>query len=244
MQVRAVKTKHVKHGDSLEEILDEYIPILKENSIIAITSKIISIVQGRAIAKENIDKEELISREADAVFENDNVHGICLTIKNNILIPSAGIDESNGEGVYILYPENIQATAIFIWSYLREKHSVTNLGVIITDSHTTPMRMGVTGIALGWCGFEPLYSYIGKPDLYGKPLQFTNINLLDALATAAVLIMGEGDEQTPISVINEAPKITFLQRAPSYEEEKSIIIPLRDDIYFPLLKNVKLKATK
>ncbi len=46
------------------------------------------------ICRTAYSKEEIIKREADAIV--DMAHSICLTIKDNILIPSAGIDESNG----------------------------------------------------------------------------------------------------------------------------------------------------
>ena len=101
------------------------------------------------------------------------------------------------------------------------------------------MRRGVTGITLGWCGFEPLYSYVNQPDIYGKPLRVTQINILDALATAAVFVMGEGGEQTPIAVISDAPKITFVNRSPTAEEEKRVVISMEEDLYAPLLLNAK-----
>ncbi|MBI2707680.1 MAG: putative folate metabolism gamma-glutamate ligase [Proteobacteria bacterium] len=236
MQVEAIKTHRIELRDSLEEIFDLYIPSLEEQTIVAITSKIISICQGRVIEKSGCSKEELIKQEADAILQNaPNPYGICLTIKDNILIPSAGIDESNGSGIYILYPQEVQEVAQAIWTYLRTKHNIDHLGIIITDSHTTPMRRGVVGIALGWCGFEPLFSYVGKPDIYGQPLRVTQINLLDALATSVVLIMGEGNEQTPLAVIKNAPKISFLKRPPTLEEKESVIMSIEDDLYAPLL---------
>ena len=241
MKTTAIKTHRIDIHESLHAILDRYIPVLAENSIVVITSKIVSLCQGRVVPKPlEADpgfKEALIKQEADSVLKtSDNPYGIYLTLKNNILIPSAGIDESNGDNVYILYPEDIQKVAALAWHFLREKHAIKNLGIMISDSHTTPLRRGVTGIALGWCGFQPLYSYVGKPDLYGHPLRVTQINLLDALATAAVLVMGEGNEQSPLAVIEDAPKITFLDREPTVEEEASIHIPITKDLYGPLLK--------
>ncbi|MGL9689309.1 MAG: coenzyme F420-0:L-glutamate ligase [Wolbachia sp.] len=66
----------------------------------------------------------------------------------------------------------------------KDKICIKHLGILITDSNIAPMRLGVTGIALGWCGFEPFYSYVSKPDLYSRPLQVTQINLLDTLAAS------------------------------------------------------------
>ncbi|MGL9761378.1 MAG: putative folate metabolism gamma-glutamate ligase [Wolbachia sp.] len=241
MQVEAIYTHRVECGETLEKILDRYVSkLLREEVVLAITSKIISVCQKQVVHKTACSKEELVKREADAIVDVDcNLHGIYLTIKDNILIPSAGIDESNGDEVYILYPKDVQKTAISVWNYLRTKFCIKHLGILITDSNIAPMRLGVTGIALGWCGFEPLYSYVGKPDLYIRPLQVTQINLLDALAASAVLVMGEGAEQTPMAVIRDVPKIRFLTRPPIIEEERSVKISLEEDLYSPLLMKAR-----
>ncbi|OJW49126.1 MAG: F420-dependent oxidoreductase [Alphaproteobacteria bacterium 41-28] len=242
MHIKPLKTHLIQVGESLNDILNAYVPPLEEGSILAITSKIISLCQGRVVDKEDVgDKYALIEQEADAYLsENErNAYDIYLTITNGILIPSAGIDESNGNGVYILFPEDIQDTATLIWNTLRQRDKIDSLGIIITDSHTTPLRRGVTGISLGWCGFEPLYSYVGKPDIYGTNLRVTHINNLDALAASSVLLMGEGAEQTPLALITQAPRIKFLARPPSLEEINSVQIPLKEDLYAPLLEGVK-----
>lgn len=244
MHIKSIKTHKILENETLESIIDKYIGGLNEGDILAITSKIVSLCQGRIINKSSISKHELIMKEADQIVrDGKNSYDIYLTIKDNILIPSAGIDESNSNDTYILYPKNVQSVAISVWQYLKAKFSLKNLGIIITDSHTTPMRWGVTGISLGWCGFEPLYSYVDQPDVFGKKMRVTKINLLDALATSAVLMMGEGDEQTPLALISSAPKISFLDRPPSPEEEKSVILSMKDDIYAPLLTSVDWKTS-
>lgn len=66
----------------------------------------------------------MIKQSADAylcVQEKDNPYGIQLTIKNNILIPSAGIDESNGNDCYILYPEDVQKSTVAIRREIQEE---------------------------------------------------------------------------------------------------------------------------
>ncbi len=242
MHVKTHKTHRITPDDSLLQLIDAYVPRLEEQSILVITSKIISLCEGRVIAKEAVPcKEALIRQSADAYLDDPNsaptAHAIQLTIKNNILIPSAGIDESNGGGVYILYPENIPQTANTIWEHIRKRDAVQEVGVLITDSHTTPMRRGVMGIGLGWCGFQPTYNYIGKPDCFGALLRVTLRNNLDALSAAAVFCMGEGDEQTPFAVITDAPKIAFQATVPTQEELDHVSIPMEEDLYAPLLKN-------
>jgi dihydrofolate synthase / folylpolyglutamate synthase len=244
MQIIPINTHLIHPGESLNAILDQYINQIEEQDIIAITSKIISVCQSRLIEKDQISKKQLISQEADAILVTENnPYGIYLTIKNNILIPSAGIDESNANNCYILYPEDLQKTTNLIWKHLITKHNIKHLGVIVTDSHTTPMRQGVTGICLSWCGFKPLFSYVNKPDLYGRNLKVTKVNLLDALAAASGLIMGEGNESIPITLIRGAPKISFLNREPTQDELDSIIISMEKDLYAPILTSVTWKKS-
>lgn len=240
MRINAIKTKKVEVGDKLFDILDEYLPQLHENDVVVITSKIISITQGRVIKNNGeIDKTELIEKEADYFLpEKYTNFGVHLTIKNNIIIASAGIDESNGHGYYILWPENLVQETNKIWKYLREKHSIKNLGLVITDSKLAPMRRGVTAIGLSWCGFKPIRNYVGKPDIYGKPLRVETLNMVDCLAAGAVLEMGEAYEQTPLGIISEIDQIEFLDRVPNEEEIKEMTIELGEDVYTGLLTSV------
>jgi putative folate metabolism gamma-glutamate ligase len=245
MHIKPIKTHRVMHGDSLEALLDQYILNLEEKSILAITSKVLSVIEGRCVKKTDIDKYELIKQEADLLLKTDqNPYNVFLTIKDGLLIPSAGIDESNADNVYVVYPADPWKSAEIIWQHLRTKHNIKKLGVLVTDSHTTMMRKGVTGIALSWCGFEPLYSYIGKPDLYDQPLKMTQINSVDALATSAVFVMGEGNEQIPMTITTEAPRMVFTNIPPSLEQRQSIIISPQEDLYAPLLKSAQWEKSQ
>ena len=181
MKITAIKTKKVEVGDKLFDVLDESLPKLQEKDVVVIASKIVAITQGRVIKNdEKINKEELIKKEADLYLpERYTTFGVHLTIKNNIIIASAGIDESNGHGYFILWPENLEKATNEIWEYLRKSHSTKQLGVIVTDSKLAPMRRGVTAIGISWCGFEPIRNYVGKPDIYGKPLRVETLNIVD-----------------------------------------------------------------
>jgi dihydrofolate synthase / folylpolyglutamate synthase len=166
---------------------------------------------------------------------------VVLAINNNLIAPSAGIDESNGNGYYILWPENPQKTANEIRSYLIKRFSVSEAGVIITDSRTTPLRWGTTGISIAYSGFLALNDYIGRPDIFGRKLEMTKANIADALAVAAVVVMGEGSEQTPLAVIKDVPFVHFQKRNPSAGEVRGLRIEMKDDVYEPLLTSVDWK---
>ena len=238
MKIQAIRTHLVQANEQIFDILDAYLPKLEERNIVAVTSKIISICEGSLLEKK-MTKHELVKQEADCYLDEENPHGVLLTIKNGILIPNAGIDESNAAGTYILYPKNIFLSAAQIWSHLRTRHHLNHLGVIITDSHTTPLRWGVTGIGIGWCGFHPLNNYIGTPECHGCHLKFTKVNVLDALAAAAVFTMGEGNEQTPLALLTELAKVDFADTPPTPEEIASLKIPIEQDIYGPLFSKGK-----
>ena len=88
-----------------------------------------------------------------------------ITIKGHTLIANAGIDESNANGYYILWPKRPSALAKEIRAYLKKKYKIKNLAVVVTDSHIIPLRHGTTGISIGFYGMEPLYDYRGMPDI-------------------------------------------------------------------------------
>ncbi len=240
MQVNPIKTDKITTKQSLLKLLERYLLSCKDKSIVVITSKIVSICEGRVAKIGEVDKKELIEQEAEYYLPPDqNKYNITLTIKKNLLVPTAGIDESNGNGYYILWPKDPQKTANRVRAYLKKKFALRNLGVIITDSRTTPLRWGTTGIAIAHSGFSALNNYIGQPDIFGRPLHVTKANVVDALAAAAVLVMGEGNEQTPLALIEDVPFVKFQDRNPSKLELRGLQIPIKDDLYAALLKGVK-----
>lgn len=243
MIVTAYKTHKIKPGDVLHDILDQYLPELKENSVVAIASKIVGICEGRVVPKEQgVEKDTLAEQEADYYLPREhNQYDFMITINKGIMVASAGIDESNSGDYFALWPENPQQSANEIRAYLTKKHNLTNLGVIITDSKLTPLRWGVTGVAISHSGFQALNSYIGKPDIFGRLMHAEKANIADSLATAAVAEMGEGDEQQPLAVITDAKFVTFQPRNPTQEEVEGLTISLQDDVYSSLLTSVEWK---
>ncbi len=240
MIITPITTRTITSQDkSLTKILDEYLVSFPEGSILAITSKIISLTEGRVIAVDKAKEADLIKKEADRWLAADPKYHIQLTIKDNILIPNSGIDQSNGNGSFILWPKNAQKSANDLRIYLKKRFSLAKCGVIITDSKTTPLRWGVTGVTLAHSGFAALHDYRGQPDVFGRKLEVTQSNVADALAAAAVLEMGEGNEQKPLAVLSNLPYVVFQDRNPSPKELGGLHIDIKDDLYAPLLQSVK-----
>lgn len=217
-------------------------PKLSENSILAVTSKVVAICENRVVPIGAIDKKELVINEADLYIPHEeNKYGYTITIKDNLLIPTSGIDESNGNGFYILWPSDPQKWANRIRNYLKKRFGLKNVGVIITDSKTTPLRWGTSGVCIAHAGFKALNDYIHTPDIFGRYLKVTKANIADSLAVAAVLQMGEGDEQTPLAIISDLEFVNFKKNNPSRKELEGLVISLDDDIYASLLKAVNWK---
>jgi len=243
MKVTAIKTHRVTANDrDLIKILDKYLSTLSEKSILAITSKIVSITEGRLVKMDSVDKDTLIKQESQFYLpRGENKYDTSFTITRNMLMATAGIDESNGNGYYILWPKDPQQTVNTVRAYLKKRFKLKNVGVIITDSKTMPLRWGVTGVALAYSGFKPLKDYIGKKDLFGRKFQFEKLSVIDSLAGAASVVMGEGAERTPMAVIDDLPFVEFQDRNPTKKELNELCISVDDDLYGPFLKQVEWK---
>jgi len=223
--------------DDVYSVLDESLPRLCEGDIVFITSKILAIHQGRCVKiGKNIDKRKLVLREADRYVENRAQYwDFILTIKDSTLIPSSGIDESNGNGYYILWPKRTNAFLKEIRAYLKKKYKLKNLAVVATDSHAVPLRWGISGISTGFYGLEPLRDKRGARDIFGRKLKYTRINIPDALAAMAVFIMGEAGERTPIIILRGMKGIQFTDKSTWHK----VAIPPRKDLYAPILKEFR-----
>ena len=245
MFIKTYKTHKITANENLFSIIDQYLPTLQEKSVVVITSKIISLCQGNVVKNNGtVDKKDLIKQEADYYLEDDTLSrfGVVIpTIKENILIANAGIDESNAGDYFVLWPKNLQEATTSIWKHLKEKHTIENIGVLVTDSRLAPLRWGITGVGLSWCGFEAVKNYVGTKDIFGKTLRMSQESILDGLAAAVVVVMGEGDEQTPLAVIEDLPFVTFQDRPPTEKEKQTMHISLEDDIYGKFLNSVTWK---
>lgn len=245
MHITPIKTKKVVAGETLFAILTSAIASLSEYEIVIVTSKIVSICEGSIVSIRKVDKQKLIEKSADFfISQKENLYGTTITIKNNILIAASGIDESNGNGYHVFWPKNPQKSANAIRAFLQKKFHLKNIGVIITDSRTSPLRWGTTGISLAHSGFLANNNFVGKKDLFGRELHITNVNVIDSLAAAAVVVMGETTEQTPLAVIRDIPFVHFRQKNPSKKEVSVFHRPMEKDLYAPILTKANWQKGK
>jgi F420-0:gamma-glutamyl ligase len=233
LSVQPIQTRTFIKGENLAEFVTASVPrdLVTDKMIVAVTSKIVSLSENRTVPSDSIDKDALIRREADE-FIGESDYGVLLTRKEGQLIASAGIDESNSaDGAFILYPQDPYTSAHALWRELRSAWSLKNLGLILTDSKTSMLRQGVTGMCLAHWGFCGHKNIIGQPDLFGRKMKTTKINQADSLAAAAVLTMGEASESQPIAVM-QYEDVEFREEVSRWE----VRMPHDEDLYWPFLR--------
>jgi len=231
MTIQPIKTRIFQEGEDLPAFIADYFKKLPERSVIVVTSKIVALAERRTAVVENAQtKERLIRAESDLVISTKYAW---LTVKDGMVMASAGIDESNANGKLILLPRDSFKTACDLRNKLQQRYGVRHLGVLITDSRIVPLRAGVTGVAVGYAGFHGIKDYRGTPDIFGRKFKFSRTNIADGIAAAAVLVMGEGNEQQPLAMIERAP-VEFCDRVNRAE----LRIDIQEDMYRPLFSKL------
>ncbi len=245
MKITAYKTRLVRARDNINQVIAESISELPERSILVIASKVVSTSEDRFVPKTTEDKSEkhaLVRKEADLYLEpHSSKYNLMLTVKRNWMFVNAGIDESNADNQYILWPEDPQKAVNQIWHFLREHYGVKEVGVTMSDSTSIPLNWGVIGHAIAHCGFNPLRNYIGKHDLFGRELKMEQLNIMQSVTIAAVMEMGEGNEQTPLGLVTEVQDVEFSNHVPTDAELAALRIEMADDAYAPILEKADWK---
>ena len=214
-------------GDSLPELILQGIDRagleLASGDVIVIAQKIISKAEGRLVKLETIVPSPQASKLAREVEKDPRVVELILRESHQILrtrpglivvehrkgfvCANAGIDQSNIQGEedqVLLLPEDPDRSAEQLRAALVEASGV-QVGVIIADSHGRAWRLGTVGVAIGVAGVPALVDLRGKPDLYQRKLQITEIGLADELSSAASILMGQADEAQPVVHVRGIP---------------------------------------
>lgn len=246
MIVHAIKTRLVTmKACTLLDLLDDYIKELPEKSVVAIAAKIVATCEGRMVPLGSVEKDTLVEQESQLYMPSHlNRYNVTLAIARNRLVAAAGVDESNGNGNYVLWPSDPQKTVNEVRAYLRKRFNVKDVGVIITDSTTRPLQWGTTGVAIAYSGFEPIKSYIGEKDLFGRLFDYHTNSIQNGLAAAAVLVGGEGAERTPLMVLTELDFVDFVDHDPTEKELAAQNIEIEDDLYGLMLKGMPWQKGK
>ena len=227
-----IKTKIITPTDQnivnlILKTLDENNVFLINKDILIIASKIISTIEGcqvkisdiKKIRKEAIEAAkvsklspefvEIVFREADEVI--GAVPGAVLALKDGVLQANAGVDQSNsgGEEFLITLPKNSIKTAELIRKEIEMRLNI-EIGVVISDSKTQPLRRGTSGFALGVSGFSPIIDDRGSSDLFNRPMKITTRAIADNLVCGSEILMGESHQRIPIVIARGYEEIPFL----------------------------------
>ena len=228
MRARPIVTPLITVDSDLESVLINALDRpLQNGDVVCVASKVIAIAQQRLVKLSQVEISdqarrlpplvhpedpaarlalaELVVREADHIFPHENAF-VYLTLKDHALVANAGIDLSNvPPGFAVLWPADPWSWADEFRHQLMSQFNLSQLGVIVTDSHLSPLRRGVTGMAVAFSGIVGIQSAIGVEDLYGRPLAFTEKAVAHDLACTAVLMSGEANESSPLAIIEDAP---------------------------------------
>lgn len=211
----------IKPGDNIAKIIVETAKKngleIEDGDIIVIAQKIFSKAEGRIVnLKEVVPSEEakkiaertgkspkfveLVLREAKEVVKASSEILIVEDIRGLVCI-NAGIDKSNveGESNFVLLPEDPDLSAEKCRSEIK-RLTGRNVAVIICDTYSRPFRRGQVNFAIGLAGIKPFKDYRGKKDLYGYVLKVKNVAVVDEVAAAAELLMGQAEEATPVVI--------------------------------------------
>jgi coenzyme F420-0:L-glutamate ligase/coenzyme F420-1:gamma-L-glutamate ligase len=186
---------------------------LREGDILVVTSKIVSKAEGRFLDLRTVTPSARAQEIAAKTGKDPRLVEIILAestgisrLRMGVLIvrhrlgftsANAGIDHSNvgpnGEEGVLLLPVDPDASAARLRAALHAATGV-QVGIVISDTHGRPFRLGNVGVAVGVAGLPALLDLRGRPDLFGRTLQATDIGLADLLG-------GQAAEGLPVTLV-------------------------------------------
>ncbi|MGB7545204.1 MAG: coenzyme F420-0:L-glutamate ligase [Methanothrix sp.] len=228
----------IKPGDDIAALIESLFNI-QDGDILCLASTIVAKSEGRLRTLESYRPSKRAERIARQIGKDLRFVQAVLDESADILLEepflltktrfghigvNAGIDQSNvGGGRILLLPEDPSRSAEKLRRSLNK-----NCAVIITDTCGRPFRCGVTGVAIGWAGISALQDWRGKRDMHGKVLEITLEAVVDEIASAANLLMGEAGDGTPAIVFRGL-------RFPS-GGKSSVFMPEDRDVIRPFLR--------
>lgn len=219
----------ISKGDDIAGLIMEAIKerneSLLENDVIVITHKVISKAEGKVADLSTIVPSEeskrislntgkdprlvelIISQSNEIVKIERDI--IITETKHGFVCANAGIDASNVDMLsnhVVLLPDNPDESARRIRNDIKSRTKI-DVSIVISDTFGRPFRKGQVNVAIGIAGIDPVVSYIGKTDMYGKILKVTEIAIADELASAAELVMGKSS-RIPVAIVRGCNYIT------------------------------------
>ena len=170
--------------------------------ILKMSRRIITALPVYQLFKE-FNKLNLITTKinvATKILETDK-HLFLVETLNGRLCTDAGLDASNIPKGFMAYPPpepNREAEEL---RKEIEKRTGKRVAIIITDTEGDFFKIGSHDIAIGSSGIYPISKKFAEHDIYGKP-KYGGIDIIvDQLAEAAALLMGQTSESIPVVII-------------------------------------------
>jgi coenzyme F420-0:L-glutamate ligase/coenzyme F420-1:gamma-L-glutamate ligase len=212
----------IKPGDGLPELVSQAAGgNLRAGDILVVTHKIVSKAEGRLVDLRAIEPSalakcfasrygrdprqiEVILRESRRIVRMERGLVIAET-HHGFVCANAGVDASNvpGDDMVCLLPVDPDASAARLRTALMAR-SGCELAVIVSDSFGRPWREGITNVAIGVSGMDPLADYRGQRDPHGHLLDASVLAAADELAAAAELVMGK-IAGIPVAIVRGYP---------------------------------------
>jgi coenzyme F420-0:L-glutamate ligase/coenzyme F420-1:gamma-L-glutamate ligase len=208
-----ITSKIVAKAEGRQVDLTTVVPSVRAHEIATVTGKDPRIVE--LILHESVE----ISRMAPGV--------LIVRHRLGFISANAGIDQSNVDGSddsALLLPVDPDASAEALRARLCAATGV-NVGIVISDSHGRPFRLGNVGVAIGAAGLPALRDLRGTQDLHGRLLQISIQGYADMIASAAGLLTGEGAEGLPII------HVRGLRFEPTDGHAADLVRPPEHDLY-------------
>ncbi len=192
---------------------------LADGDIVVVAQKVVSKAEGRVVNLAQIHPSEdavtvgavtgkdprfveVILREAKVLLKVSNPYLVTETHFGHICL-NAGVDRSNVAGspeICALLPQDPDASARALRKEL-ERRTGRRLAVIISDTYSRPHRFAQVDLAIGASGIQPVKTYRGAVDPYGYTLRVKMQAIVDELAAAAELVIGQVGERIPVAII-------------------------------------------
>jgi coenzyme F420-0:L-glutamate ligase/coenzyme F420-1:gamma-L-glutamate ligase len=175
---------------------------LADGDVVVVTHKIVSKAEGRIVVLEDDSPDahrHLVEEESMEVLRRRGRLVISRT-RHGFICANAGVDRSNaGTGRAVLLPIDPDASANRIRIRLARRFEA-NIAVIVSDTFGRVWRRGLTDVAIGVAGMEPITDLRGSTDAHGMNLEVTEVATADEIAGAADLVMGKA-AQIPVAVV-------------------------------------------
>lgn len=201
---------------------------LEQGDALVVAQKIVSKAEGRLVRLADVTPDDAARDLAARAHKDPRAMALLLAETREVLrvrpgvvvvedrrglvLANAGMDASNvagnatagnapgGEEALLLLPDDPDESAQTLRTALEQATGVAP-AVLVIDSIGRAWRQGTIGTAIGVAGMPALLDLRGRPDMFGRPLQTSELGLADEVAAAASLVMGQGAERCPVVLV-------------------------------------------